>query len=416
MERKTNLDELHKKLLHYLVNNNFSDYKIKACNKVFGKLNLYMLEVGSLEYTEEVGFGFMDSVDKLRYAKNKLARPWSDEQRYLDLIEGIAKGKSLVRKFTANYDAKFPGTFSGYVADFLLQYQIERRLNSRTRNNYYRCLYRFCDRMNLDGVKKLSEIKMDNVLGFMSSLQNCKDHAKIILKVFLAKLYEEKVIDYSTANILNNFKVKPTVKLPSYFSPEEIISLESAVDRRYPKGKRDYAMILLATRLGFRSSDIRFLKFKNINWDNNLIVLEQFKTKKPIALPLLAEIGEALVDYIKNGRPICKSEYIFLRIKPPYEPLATGGFYVLVQKYLQLANVVTSKKKSGVHAFRHSLASNLVRKGTPIGVVSDVLGHSTYDSTNKYIHLNVRELLTCSLDVPEINKNFYLQLNKEAYE
>lgn len=80
--------------------------------------------------------------------------------------------------------------------------------------------------------------------------------------------------------------------------------LLASVDRGNPKGKRDFTMILLAARLGLRASDICGIKFENIHWETNTIRLVQKKTKKHIDLPILTEIGNAIIDYLKYGRPI----------------------------------------------------------------------------------------------------------------
>ena len=101
-------------------------------------------------------------------------------------------------------------------------------------------------------------------------------------------------------------------KLPSYYSKEEILQFENQIDRLSIVGKRDYAMFLLASRLGLRSSDIRLLQFSDIDWDKNEIRIIQKKTKKPVILPLLEDVGTAIIDYVMNARPDKKTKaYLF---------------------------------------------------------------------------------------------------------
>jgi integrase len=191
------------------------------------------------------------------------------------------------------------------------------------------------------------------------------------------------------------------------------MGVEEAIDRKRAMGKRDYAMLLLATRLGLRSSDIRLLRFSSLDWDNNLITLQQYKTKRPVELPLLTDVGEAIIDYVRHGRPKSDSKYVFLRASAPYEPLTNTGMF---NKYFGRTGLSLAKRRRGGHAMRHSLATNMLKKGTPIAVISDLLGHANSVTTMKYIHLNINGLMKCTMDVPPVDKNFYLQKGEGIYE
>jgi integrase len=270
--------------------------------------------------------------------------------------------------------------------------------------------------MQFDGITSLSDITSGRVLDFVSSVQNCRDHVATILRAFLKHLYDERIIDYRTATILENLKTRPVEKLPSYYTPMEIMGIEASIDRKRAMGKRDYAMLLLATRLGLRTSDIRLLQFSNLDWDNNLIHLQQYKTGKEIELPLLTDIGEAIIDYLRHARPKSACKYVFLRAAAPYEPMTSTGVYTTFNKYFRRSNLSLAKRRRGGHAMRHSLATNMLKKGTPITIISDSLGHTDSVSTMKYIHLNIDGLLKCSLEVLPVDENFYLQKGEGIYE
>lgn len=87
--------------------------------------------------------------------------------------------------------------------------------------------------MEFDKVTSLSDITVEKVLDFVSSVQNCKDHVVIILRAFLKHLYDKRIIGYRTANILEKLKTRPIKKLPSYYTPMEIMGIENSIDRRY---------------------------------------------------------------------------------------------------------------------------------------------------------------------------------------
>jgi len=89
-------------------------------------------------------------------------------------------------------------------------------------------------------------------------------------------------------------------------------------------------MILLASRLGLRASDITRLQFASLNWDINVIILKQHKTKREIILPLLSDIGDAIIDYIKNGRPDNDSKNLFLSLIQPYRPIRVSTLCTIV--------------------------------------------------------------------------------------
>jgi len=414
MEQDINV--LQKTLEEYIRDNIFSSNLIRTFSRQFKRLLSFMDNNSFHLYSKEVGEKYLAYRALPGNNRRKNESSYNYERRYITLLNGMLNEQWTKKIAKKNYNVPFPGSFGKYAMNFLENYEETRRLNVKTRNNYYLSLFKFCERMQFDGVMSLSSITAERVLDFVASVQNCKDHVAIILRAFLKHLYNEQIIDYRTASILENLKVRPTEKLPSYFTPMEIMGVEESIDRKCPMGKRDYAMILLATRLGLRSSDIRFLQFSNIDWDNNLIYLEQFKTEKTIELPLLTDVGEAIIDYIQHGRPKSNSKYIFLRASSPYEPLTSGGLYGITSKYFRRSNVRWAKRRHGVHSMRHSLATNMLKNGTPITIISDTLGHVNSDTTMKYIHLNVDGLLQCTMDVPVVDKDFYLQKGEGVYE
>lgn len=402
-----NIHELHSQLEKYIKENIYSSSMIERLSTEYNRLIAYMVQNSTEIYTPEIGETYLKFRDKII---KKRTYPHYDT-RYIILLNGMLEERWILKVSRRKYDASFPGQIGPYFTEFLEKYVIERKLKIKTRNNYYRCLYKFCERMQYEKVLSLKDISAEKILEFMSSTRNCKDHTAIILRAVLKKLYDDGMIDRRTAKILDHLKIIVKNKIQTYYTSDEILRLEQNINRTIPKGKRDYAMILLATRLGLRSSDIRFLQFSNIDWKNNIIRLKQFKTKVPIELPLLIDIGEAIIDYIKNGRPKIKSKYIFLRDLGPYTTMTSAALHNNIRTYLKKANIDYSDRKHGSHALRHSLATNLLKNRVPIAIISDTLGHSNTTVTMDYLHISVENLLECSLDVPVVDSNFYLQAN-----
>lgn len=234
----------------------------------------------------------------------------------------------------------------------------------------------------------------------LSSLRN-------FLKYLQDNLYT--VNDFSYLVPKSNYKKES--HLPTTYEKDEVERLIKAVDCGNPKGKRDVAMILLAARLGLRSSDICGLRFENIHWETNTILLNQQKTKKRIELPLLADVGIAIIDYLKYGRPASDLPYIFIHSNQPYDRLAEPTLHSIVSFYLRRAGINNiDEKKHGPHALRHSLAGFLLEKKTPLPVISEVLGHTNTQSTKTYIRIDMEALGQCALEVPPLDSPYFQEV------
>jgi len=191
------------------------------------------------------------------------------------------------------------------------------------------------------------------------------------------------------------------VFLPSAFKKEDVEKLITTIDKISPTGKRAYAVILLVAKTGLRMSDMQNLKFENIDWEQKAIRLTQVKGKRPLHLPLLPDVGWAIIDYIKNGRPVSKSPHIFLQERAPYEPLQ--NFDNILVKHLRLAGISTEYlRHHGLHALRHGLATTLLGQGTPLYIIQDILDHVNMDTTEKYVATDLRQLAECALEVPTL--------------
>ena len=161
---------------------------------------------------------------------------------------------------------------------------------------------------------------------------------------------------------------------------------------------RDYAIILTAVRLGLRESDILNLRFSNIDWENGKIQIIQKKTKQPLCLPLTDDVAWAIIDYLKNGRPGCDCDYVFVRHNRPITHL--NSTYDIVQKYIRQSQItLPSGKRHGLHALRHSLASKMLEQGIALPTISGVLGHLSSDTTKYYLKIDVNQLRQCALEV-----------------
>lgn len=224
-------------------------------------------------------------------------------------------------------------------------------------------------------------------------------------------LSDEGIIaaDYST--VVPHFS-KPYV-IPTVYSIEEIKKIEAVIDRTTLLGLRDYAMILLASRLGMRSGDIVLLRHKDIDFDYDEINIVQQKTRKNLHLPLLLEVKTALQAYL-GARTVYQEDCIFLNVYAPYHPVTTSTMRSFMRKYIALASIDIGIRKHGPHSLRSSLASSMVNDEIPYEAVRKVLGHSSNNAIKHYARIDIEKLRRYSLSPAEPSGAFLRYLNGEV--
>ena len=331
------------------------------------------------------------------------------------LIEFIETGTILGTKEVTNFEGPIGILMINYLA-----FKTSQRLAKHTIDEYGQHLFRFLRFLKENGVGSINAVNQLHILSYIKCINPQKiSLAHIALRTlrdFFKYLYSQRVIVVDYSGIMPKDNYKAQTKIPSTYTKEEIEKLIASVDISCAKGKRDYAIILLAARLGLRASDIANLKFENILWEQNTIDLTQYKTGKRIELPLLSDVGNAIVDYLKYGRPNFDEPFVFLCARSPFNPIHTSVITQIVINYFAKTGINTKYRKHGPHALRHSLAGRLLEKQTTLPVISEVLGHENTESTKFYLRIDLTSLRQCSLDVPAISPGFYSQKGGFFYE
>lgn len=187
------------------------------------------------------------------------------------------------------------------------------------------------------------------------------------------------------------------------FSLEEQDTLLCAPDRSTVVGKRDYAIMLLAVQTGLRAIDISNLTFQNIDWRESILNLVQHKTGRPLSMPMEPVVGNAIADYILNGRPECKCSYIFLTKSPPYRKLHNRSAGCIVSRYIQKCGIDHETiPRRGFHSFRRSFGARMLQSEVPLEMLSELLGHSNIDSTKPYVAIDIEGLRACAIGLSGI--------------
>jgi integrase len=189
-------------------------------------------------------------------------------------------------------------------------------------------------------------------------------------------------------------------RVPSVWQPGDVAKVLEAIDRGNPSGKRDYAIVLLIARLGLRGVDVKRLAFSDLDWAGNQVSVTQAKTGRRVLLPLLKDVGWAIVDYIRDGRPPSDCREVFLRHTAPIGPFSDQDhLHQIVVKHARVAHVpLSEERRHGMHSLRHTLATRLMEDGTPVEQIAEILGHESVQSTGVYLKSSLRLLAQCALD------------------
>ena len=251
------------------------------------------------------------------------------------------------------------------------------------------------------------QIDANHIHKFISSYSACSTQyiATIVsvLKTFLGLLFTEELVTADLRGCLPHVRIMRQAFVPSSWKVEDVQKMLDSIDRNNPEGKRDYAILLLVTRLGLRVSDIRNLRLGNLNWTRKNITITMFKTKRPLELPLLEDVGWSLIDYLKNGRPESKSDCVFIRHKAPYSGFSDSNtLHRMLSRRMNRAGISMKGQKHGLHSLRSTLARQMLENGTPLPVISETLGHVSVQTTSNYLKIDLNGLKNCVIDPEEV--------------
>ena len=246
------------------------------------------------------------------------------------------------------------------------------------------------------GCKKVCDTSTEYIHKAILRINNKDSYA--VIRSFLGYLYGNGNLSKDLSKIIPKYR-RP-MPLPTTYTDDEIKRLEGIINRTTRTGKRDYAIILLASRLGMRSGDIAGITFDAIDFNYDRITFLQKKTGIPLSLPLLPDVREAILDYKKHARPNVKSNYLFIKAQAPFEKISTSIIRHTLTNYFKAAGIDVSNKKHGPHTLRSSMASSMVNSGVPYDVVRKTLGHTDPQAIKHYAKVDIENLRFHAVDVP----------------
>ena len=382
------------------VKNNISDpRKQNAYGRSMDVLIEYAAVNDHTEYSPEIGYAFFEAEKCKGYKGHSTAdRRKAAIRRLNDYLYGSVlwqRPPRKLKKYRSSWQPpQCPEQFAEVLEQFLLRIGKEG-LKEITVADYRRSCTKMLINFTNQGVKDWNDINPRTLIASFLKSTN-KGHFVAHARRFFRYLADTGIVeaDYSSV-LIRPAKRKP---IPSVYSEDEIQQLLNCIETITPQGKRDYAVVLIAVRLGLRASDISNLQFENVDFDKKRVEFIQVKTSVPHRLLLTKEVSDALHDYINNGREPCAAPYIF--VDGFGHQFTRQAISHMVARNFKKTNVDFGHRHHGSHALRMTFASQLVGENVPYEAVRALLGQVDPNSTRHYVEFSIESLRTCALEIP----------------
>lgn len=364
-------------------------------------------EKNEIYYSEQLGLDFVESCFQIfkKDLDKTLSQKDTQELRVIRMIGDFQLHRTVLRRYYKHREL-LTDPYYMRISDDFKSYCKQRDYSQVTIEHYVKQSERFMDYLVSQGIHNCQNISLSVINGYIRTLAGYTyktvEQNICSIRAFLRHLQDQEVLKENLAAKTPMVQARKQTRIPSVWTKQELDALIGAIDRGSPKGKRDYAIILLACVLGLRVTDIKNLRFDCFHWEEKKLTFTQSKTKERVTLPIPTEVGWAVIDYLKYGRPKVDSPIIFVRHMAPFLPFSEGDhLHQLIRDYMRIAHLPTLKKHRGMHSLRHTAASRMLEQDTPLSVISDILGHADTDSTAVYLKVDISKLKECCLDTPE---------------
>ena len=277
------------------------------------------------------------------------------------------------------FEADAPG-FQNYLRE-------ERGLKEDTIERYAHYLNGFCGFLRRTNSASLTAFSPALLAAFV--VDRCPGLARTTrrdlcgaLRVFLRYCYREGFITDDLSAAVEMPRTYRLADVPRSITWDDVRRMLAGVARRSGVGRRDYAMLLLLVAYGLRGNEVAKLTLDDIDWKRERLSVPERKAGHWSAYPLAGVVGEAIIDYLKNGRPETTDRHVFFRIMAPRSPICSAAVSSAAAKYLHQAGVEVHR--AGSHTLRHTCVQRLVDAEFSLKTVGDYVGHRSPQSTKIY--------------------------------
>ena len=220
----------------------------------------------------------------------------------------------------------------------------------------------------------------------------------ITLRSFLRFAFGAGYLQRDIANAIERVPCFALDRLPRGPKWEDLPKLLATVDRSTNLGRRDFAILLTLMTYGVRAGQLTDLRLEDVHWRDEQITFPSAKRGHTINAPLTIAVGDALVQYLREGRPNSSARQLFLSSDPPFQPLAANSVYNVVSRAFRLSAIPSPHR--GSHAIRHAWATRALAQGHRLKTLADLLGHKSIESTRIYTKVDYRQLRSVGLPWP----------------
>ena len=406
---KLTISECADQLLEIMRTKHYSEASLKIYDKCFTDFYYYSKERGKEHFEETTAIEYANFITGLEL--KDLVQKDKDTKKYIVLLRSlrILGEYSLTRTFTSRF-SRFhePVEESEYWNKIYDSFMLYLKTNC----DYKASTIKRKELMIRKMMNILIELKAPDldevdrniieivVSSFIHEAPKSVTNNLSDLKQFFQFCFDNSLCKLNIVSLFPIIKTPHETKIPVSLPVDEVNKLLNSIDRTDPKGKRDYAILIIASHLGLRAIDIINLKLTDFDWQLKTITITQEKTNHTITLPLLNDVGWSVIDYIKNGRPNVDTDYLFIKHIAPYDRfLSSSAVSSIFSRRMHDAklNIIRSER-CGIHSLRHTLGTALLEKETPLPVISQILGHQSIKSTETYIKTNLKGLKECPID------------------
>ena len=345
------------------------------------------------------------ALDECRLTQFQASRRRKDRARRGDPATGQQLLKYLrdlndIAGAVQNIDQRPAACLTRDFEEFL---HAERGLSRSTVASYLPVVRRFLDERFGRKALRLNPLRPLDLHSFIvREIQRVsRSHGKGVvtaLRSFLRFLLQRGAIQADLASTLPGVASWRLSHLPKSLPDDQVERLIAGCDCSTPTGKRDYAILLLLARLGLRGGEVVAMTLDDLDWERGEIVVRG-KGQRLERLPLPAEVGAALACYLCDVRPACATRRVFIRMLAPHQGLAGPvAICCVVRRALRRAGLDPEFK--GAHLLRHSLATNLLRRGASLGEIGQLLRHRQPTTTQIYAKVDIEALRGIAMPWP----------------
>jgi integrase/recombinase XerD len=312
-----------------------------------------------------------------------------NESAILQMLRLACEGRARRNRHRRSFplESSVPG-FGDYL-------RCERGFKEATIYNYRRHLSEFAQYLSQAGVTSFSELSPPLLAAFIveraprmapRTRRDLCGHLRVLLRF----CHREGITNRDLTGAVGMSQVYRLDDVPRSITWDEVRRMLDVVERRTIRGRRDYAILLLLVTYGLRAHEVAKLTLDDVDWKRERLQVLERKAGHATVYPLAGVVGEALIDYLKRGRPETVDRHLFFRVVAPQDPISAAAVSSSVALYLHKAGIQV--RRAGSHTLRHTCVQRLIDAEFPLKTIGDYIGHRSSQSTRVYSKVAVAAL------------------------